>query len=76
MASINRTVHATVPKTDDIEIHVCTLETENGPFTDIREFIVSLQQYGRGITFPVRLTRDIGAGLAYVIGGMPEPAHG
>jgi len=63
MASIQRTVHARVSKTDDIEIHVSTLETETGQYADIREFIISLQQYGRGITFPARFTETITRGL-------------
>lgn len=63
MSTIKRTVHSTVPKTDDIEIHVSTLDTENGQYTDIREFVVSLEQYGRGITFPARLTPSIAEGL-------------
>lgn len=49
-----RVVHTRAKKTDDIEIHVSSLDTEYGLFTDIREFIVSLNQYGRGLTFPAR----------------------
>lgn len=63
MSTIERTVHSRVPKTDDIEIHVSTLDTENGQYTDIREFVVSLEQYGRGITFPARLTEEVQRGL-------------
>lgn len=60
-----RIVHTRVPKTSDIEIHVSTLETAHGEFTDIREFVVSLEQYGRGITFPAELTgRVLGDFLA------------
>lgn len=59
MAAITRTVHTKVPKTTDIEIHVSTLETEAGNYTDIREYVVSLDQYGRGITFPARLTDQV-----------------
>lgn len=63
MSAIKRTVHSRVPKTDDVEIHVSTLDTEHGQYTDIREFVVSLEQYGRGITFPARLTPPIVEGL-------------
>lgn len=49
---LNRTVHSRVAKTSDIEIHVSTLVTDSGNFTEIREFIKSLDQYGRGLTFP------------------------
>lgn len=63
MTDIERTVlHRTV-KTHDIEIHVSTLRTPLGEFTDIREYVVSLDQYGRGITFPASLTGDIALGV-------------
>lgn len=58
-----RTVHKTVPKTSDIEIHVSSLSTEYGEFVEIREYVVSLEQYGRGITFPASLRDDIINGL-------------
>jgi hypothetical protein len=58
-----RTVHSRTKKTSDIEIHVSTLATDSGEFTEIREFIVSLDQYGRGITFPTDLGDDIEGGL-------------
>jgi hypothetical protein len=49
---LNRTVHSRVAKTSDIEIHVSTLVTDNGTFTEVREYVKSLDQYGRGLTFP------------------------
>lgn len=61
-----RTVHMSVPKCDDIEVHVSTLQTELGQYTEIREFVVSMEQYGRGITVPARLTGDLIKGLSDV----------
>lgn len=61
-----RTVHARVPKVSDVEIHVSEIDAgENGFFVDIREYIVSLEQYGRGVTFPWDRTNleEIIAGL-------------
>ena len=49
-----RTVHSRVKKRDDIEIHVSTIATEHGTYLDIREYVVSLGQYGRGLTAPAR----------------------
>lgn len=64
-----RTVHAVTPKANDIEIHVSTLEVDNGDrYTDIREYVVSLQQYGRGITFPQNKTAPVIEGLAEAVG--------
>jgi hypothetical protein len=58
---LNRTVHSRVAKTSDIEIHVSTLVTDSGTYTEIREYIKSLDQYGRGLTFPA--TQEITQGL-------------
>lgn len=58
-----RTVHKTVPKTSDIEIHISTLATEFGDFVDVREYVVSLEQYGRGITIPAKIADAVGQGL-------------
>ena len=59
----NRTVHSRTKKTDDIEIHVCTVDTDHGSFTDVREYVVSLDQYGRGLTFPAGVTEEVLNGL-------------
>lgn len=50
-----RTVLTRTPKTSDIEIHVSTLQPESGGiYAEVREYIVSLDQYGRGVTFPAK----------------------
>lgn len=67
MAAIKRTVHSRAAKTDDIEIHVSTLKTDSGTFTDVREYVVSLKQYGRGITLPEGLTEDVTDGLLEIV---------
>ena len=59
MSMERRIVHARVPKATDIEVHVSELYTELGNFVDIREFVVSLEQYGRGITLPVRMGLEV-----------------
>ena len=53
--SLTRTIHSRTSKTSDIEIHVSTLETSAGTFVDIREYVVSLERYGRGLTFPLSI---------------------
>lgn len=58
---MRRKVMSQTPKTGDLEIHVSTLATESGTFGEIREYVVSLDQYGRGVTFP--LTEDTVASL-------------
>jgi hypothetical protein len=69
MAGIQRTVHESVTVATDKEIHVSTLEKDGGHYTDIREYIPSLQQYGRGITFPARFGDPIYTGLGESING-------
>lgn len=63
MDNLERTVHTRVPKTSDIEIHVSTLNTPQGAFTEIREYVKSLDQYGRGVTFPAELTPAVAEGV-------------
>lgn len=69
ITSPSRTVHSRAAKTSDIEIHVSTLETSAGKFVDIREYVVSLEQYGRGITFPAtdELVASVSGGLEWEI---------
>lgn len=48
-----RTVHTSVPKAADVEIHVSEIDSgEHGNYVEIREYIPSIEQYGRGLTFP------------------------
>lgn len=54
-----RSVLRRLTKASDIEIHVSIMSTDYGVYYDVREYIVSLDQYGRGITFPVDLGAEI-----------------
>lgn len=67
LQTYERSVHVKVPTATDIEIHVSQMETEWGTFGDIREYVVSLDQYGRGITFPIANAREIIAGLEFLL---------
>lgn len=60
---MQREVHSRVRKTDDVEIHVSTVSSDSGTFADIREYIVSLEQYGRGVTFAPDLRESVLDGL-------------
>lgn len=64
---IDRTVHTRVPKATDIEIHTSTLVTESGTFVDIREYVVSLESYGRGITMPIDAAERVMAGVGQAL---------
>jgi hypothetical protein len=71
---LNRTVHTRTPKTSDIEVRVSTLTTENGPFVEIREYVKSLDQYGRGITFPAenQMLMSVIDGLTHAVQPLAE----
>lgn len=63
MAEIERNVITVVSKDTDLEMHVSTLHTDRGKFIDVREFVPSLAQYGRGVTYPERFNEDVLNGL-------------
>lgn len=42
-----------IPKAPDLEAHVRVVEVENVRLVEIRDFIPSLQEYGRGYWLPM-----------------------
>jgi hypothetical protein len=64
MAEEARKVFKRVPLVYDKELHVSTVDTPgDGMFVDLREFIPSLEAYGRGVTFSQEHFPEIMAGL-------------
>lgn len=64
MAEAQRTVHARARYVPDKEVHVCEVQTDqDGVYVDVREFIPSLNTYGRGILFPIDLLDTVEMGL-------------
>lgn len=63
MAIPQRKVYKKIQVRSDIEIHVYRRRVDNVDFYDVREFVVSLDQYGRGITFPGDVFDDVWTGL-------------
>jgi hypothetical protein len=60
MTKISRTVLSDIETSPDRHVHVSRLETDDsGAYLDIREYIPTLDQYGRGITLPIRYTQEI-----------------
>lgn len=56
MAEEARTVYARIPYVSDKEVHVSVVESpHDGAFFESREYIPSLDLYGRGLTFPMSL---------------------
>ena len=43
----------------DLEIHVARIIVEDLSYVDVREYVPSLGQYGRGILLPVSQATDI-----------------
>jgi hypothetical protein len=59
-----REIHARVQYVHDKEIHVSTvLGPDGGKFIDLREFIPSLEAYGRGLTLPIGLLDEVLSGV-------------
>ncbi|MER5754274.1 hypothetical protein [Streptomyces sp. NPDC002088] len=59
-----RTVHARVPYVHDKEIVVSTVQSpSDGLFVDLREYIPSLDAFGRGLTFPLGLLDEVLKGV-------------
>lgn len=49
---INRTVLAKVTKSEDLEVHTCLAQIDGVTVLDIRDFIPSTGEYGRGTSQP------------------------
>lgn len=49
---ITREVILSIPRKYDIDIHVSKVEIDGLVYADVREFVKSLKQYGRGIVLP------------------------
>jgi hypothetical protein len=59
-----RKVHARVPHVYDKEVHVSTVQSpQDGLFIDLREYIPSLDVYGRGLTLPIGLLNELLKGV-------------
>lgn len=68
MADEKRTVYARIPYVSDKEIHVSVVESpHDGDFFESREYIPSLDVYGRGLTFPMALLDRYFAGVEAVV---------
>lgn len=48
-----RSVEHTFTRKRDLDVHVGTIEVAEHHYVDLREFIPSMEQYGRGILLPM-----------------------
>lgn len=62
--AMKRKVHTKTPIADDMEVHTSTVRAAGEVFLEIRQYIPSLKQYGRGVTLPSthEVIMDITAG--------------
>lgn len=66
----NRRVVFTAPRRDDLEVHVCAITLEGVPdgdpdrYVEIREFIPSIGDYGRGILVPNALAESLATAIS------------
>lgn len=66
-------VVAVVPKSADLECHVRVVEVENVRVLELRDYIPSLDEYGRGFWIPLSESAIFGVinGLTEVINSEP-----
>ena len=50
--AMRRKVHTRTPIADDLEVHTATVRVGDQTFFEVRQFIPSLRQYGRGVALP------------------------
>lgn len=63
---IERTVASRISKFDDVEVHVSKVVAQGQTYVEIREFVPSLGQYGKGVTLPMSLLDTLSSGLEMV----------
>lgn len=59
-------VYAKITKEDDLEVHVRVYKVRRSILVDIRDFVPSLNTYGRGIMFDVKSVGPVIDGLAEI----------
>lgn len=60
MADLERNVIARFPKFDDLEVHVSEITFDGQTFIEVREYIPSLDRYGKGNTMSLELAKQVG----------------
>jgi hypothetical protein len=51
--------HAHIPKAFDLQLSVRTLRVEGTEYVDIRDFVPSTKEHGRGVLFERRLLGEV-----------------
>lgn len=67
MDPFERQVVATFARRFDLEIHVAKITVEELPYVDVREYVPSLGQYGRGILLPKHMAVEISSAIAEAV---------
>lgn len=63
-AKVRRKVHERIAVAPDLEVHVSTVKAAGHALYEVRNFVPSTKEYGRGITFPTgRPSADVIAAL-------------
>lgn len=50
--AMKRKVHTRTKIAEDLEVHASTIRSAGQTFFELRQYIPSLKQYGRGVTVP------------------------
>jgi len=62
-----REIVVTLNRRHDLDIHVSRIVVEERSYVDVREFIPSLAQYGRGILLPVDRAEEIAQAIVKAV---------
>jgi len=54
------TVLAEFPRRHDLTVRVSRVDVEGVPYLDIREWVPSIQQWGRGVLLPSAIAKQVG----------------
>lgn len=63
----DRDVILTLNRRHDLDIHVSRVVVEDLSYVDVREFIPSLGQYGRGILLPVSRAAEVAEAISKAV---------
>lgn len=58
-SEVESKVHAHIPKAFDLQLIVRTLRVEGTEYVDIRDFVPSTKEHGKGVIFERRLLGEV-----------------
>jgi hypothetical protein len=63
LQNLDREVYATIRKADDLEVKVSRVDFDGNVYAEIREYVPSLNEFGRGILIDRKDAHDVATAL-------------